>query len=129
VQELVGDFNFDYNFADENGNEAFREFMQDGIWKWVKPGSVKGTQLFICGREQVVGPENQLGKGLGSPSYIRKELRPLYSSAPPAISDRSFSNSAICFFSREISWSIASTFRSSNGVSMAARFASVLLIR
>ena len=33
----IGDFNFDYNFANENGNEAFREFMRDGIWKWVKP--------------------------------------------------------------------------------------------
>ena len=67
--------------------------MRDGIWKWVKPGSVKGTQLFICGREQVVGPENQLGKGLGSPSYIRKELRPLYSSVPfilPPIRDRNW---------------------------------------
>ena len=32
----VGNFNFDYNFADENGNEAFREFMRDGVWKWVK---------------------------------------------------------------------------------------------
>lgn len=39
----VGDFNFDYDFATKNGNEAFRQFMQDGIWKWVKPEKLVDT--------------------------------------------------------------------------------------
>ena len=39
----VGDFNFDYDFATKNGNEAFRQFMQDGIWKWVKPEKLIDT--------------------------------------------------------------------------------------
>ncbi len=33
----IGDFNFDYNFAEKEGNEAFSLFMQDGVWKWIRP--------------------------------------------------------------------------------------------
>ena len=33
----VGDFNFDYDFRTESGNEAFAEFLRDGIWEWVHP--------------------------------------------------------------------------------------------
>ena len=33
----LGDYNFDYVFDTEKGNEAFRLFQKDGIWKWVQP--------------------------------------------------------------------------------------------
>ena len=33
----VGDYNFDFDFATKSGNEAFRAFLQDGVWKWNEP--------------------------------------------------------------------------------------------
>ena len=33
----VGDFNFDYVFATEQGNAAFQAFTQGDIWQWVRP--------------------------------------------------------------------------------------------
>ncbi len=33
----LGDYNFDYVFADKNGNEGFREMLKDNIWQWVQP--------------------------------------------------------------------------------------------
>ena len=33
----VGDFNFDYDFHTETGNKAFSVFLQDDVWKWLKP--------------------------------------------------------------------------------------------
>ncbi len=33
----IGDFNFDFDFQSQNGNEAFKAFMRDGIFKWIKP--------------------------------------------------------------------------------------------
>ena len=33
----IGDFNFDYSFTKQKGNEAFNEFMQDDVWKWIRP--------------------------------------------------------------------------------------------
>lgn len=39
----IGDFNFDYDFHRKTGNEAFRAFMQDGIWYWPKPDPLIDT--------------------------------------------------------------------------------------
>ena len=33
----MGDFNFDYLFRKQRGNESFNEFMRDGVWEWIKP--------------------------------------------------------------------------------------------
>ena len=33
----MGDFNFDYSFANQKGNIAFNEFMKDGVWRWIRP--------------------------------------------------------------------------------------------
>ncbi len=36
----IGDFNFDYVFATDKGNEAFTEFMRDNVWKWIRPAEM-----------------------------------------------------------------------------------------
>ena len=33
----IGDFNFDYSFKDKKGNQAFDDFLKDGVWKWLRP--------------------------------------------------------------------------------------------
>lgn len=33
----VGDYNFDYDFPTKSGNEAFRAFLADGVWRWNEP--------------------------------------------------------------------------------------------
>ena len=42
----IGDFNFDYVFADEKGNEAFNQFLEDGIMKWVRPEELIDTNWY-----------------------------------------------------------------------------------
>lgn len=42
----VGDYNFDFVFADETGNEAFKIFMRDGVWKWVRPEPLIDSNWF-----------------------------------------------------------------------------------
>ena len=42
----IGDFNFDYVFADERGNKAFDNFMQDGVMRWVKPDKLVDTNWY-----------------------------------------------------------------------------------
>lgn len=36
----VGDYNFDYHFETKKGNEGFTAFMQDDVWKWIKPDAL-----------------------------------------------------------------------------------------
>lgn len=33
----VGDFNFDFDFHSQTGNDAFPEMIKDGVWQWIKP--------------------------------------------------------------------------------------------
>lgn len=33
----VGDYNFDYEIDDEQGNESFEAFMEDDVFKWLRP--------------------------------------------------------------------------------------------
>ncbi|MDB4766545.1 endonuclease/exonuclease/phosphatase family protein [bacterium] len=40
----IGDFNFDYSFKTQQGNESFVEFMRDGVWEWVTPEPLIDTQ-------------------------------------------------------------------------------------
>ena len=42
----IGDYNFDYVFDTENGNDAFRIFLRDNIWRWVKPDELIDTNWF-----------------------------------------------------------------------------------
>ena len=42
----LGDYNFDYVFADQNGNEGFREMLKDDIWQWVQPVELVDTNWF-----------------------------------------------------------------------------------
>lgn len=39
----IGDFNLDYDFATEQGNDAFVEILRDGIFEWVKPDPLIDT--------------------------------------------------------------------------------------
>lgn len=39
----AGDFNFDYSFRKQSGNESFNVFMRDGIWEWIKPNPLVDT--------------------------------------------------------------------------------------
>ena len=41
-----GDFNFDYVFETDSGNQAFVEFMRDNVWKWIKPGEMIDTNWY-----------------------------------------------------------------------------------
>ena len=43
----IGDFNFDYNFATQQGNKAFQIFTAEGSpWTWVKPEPLTDTNWF-----------------------------------------------------------------------------------
>ncbi|MEM7456621.1 MAG: hypothetical protein AAF456_19910 [Planctomycetota bacterium] len=42
----LGDYNFDYVFESAQGNEAFRIFMRDGIYKWLKPAEMIDTNWY-----------------------------------------------------------------------------------
>lgn len=42
----IGDFNFDYVFADNKGNKAFDQFLEDGIMKWVRPEEFIDTNWY-----------------------------------------------------------------------------------
>ena len=33
----IGDFNMDYSFVTQRGNDAFPEMLRDNVWQWVKP--------------------------------------------------------------------------------------------
>ncbi|MFT5526562.1 MAG: endonuclease/exonuclease/phosphatase family metal-dependent hydrolase [Pirellulaceae bacterium] len=33
----VGDFNMDYHYEQQKGNEAFAEMLRDNVWHWVRP--------------------------------------------------------------------------------------------
>lgn len=33
----IGDFNFDFSFTTQKGNQAFNEFLKDGVWTWIRP--------------------------------------------------------------------------------------------
>lgn len=33
----IGDFNMDYNFLTQQGNDAFPEMLRDNVWSWVTP--------------------------------------------------------------------------------------------
>ena len=39
----LGDYNFDYVFSTDKGNPAFVNFMQDNVWRWVKPMELVDT--------------------------------------------------------------------------------------
>jgi hypothetical protein len=39
----IGDYNFDYSFVTQTGNEAFTEFLDGGTWTWVKPDPLVDT--------------------------------------------------------------------------------------
>lgn len=39
----VGDYNFDFDFAADTGNDAFKAFMRDGIWSWARPAELVDT--------------------------------------------------------------------------------------
>ena len=40
----IGDFNMDYNFKTQKGNEALPEMLRDNIWAWVQPEEWIDTQ-------------------------------------------------------------------------------------
>ena len=42
----LGDYNFDYVFETRKGNESFRLFMKDDVWKWVEPIELIDTNWY-----------------------------------------------------------------------------------
>ena len=42
----LGDYNYDYVFADRQGNEGFRKMMRDNVWKWIEPDELIDTNWF-----------------------------------------------------------------------------------
>jgi len=42
----LGDYNFDYVFETNKGNPAFVNFLQDNIWRWVKPTDLVDTNWY-----------------------------------------------------------------------------------
>ena len=42
----LGDYNFDYVFDTRKGNEAFRLFMKDSVWRWVEPVELIDTNWY-----------------------------------------------------------------------------------
>ena len=42
----LGDYNFDYVFADKNGNEGFRQMMKDNVWRWIEPAEPIDSNWF-----------------------------------------------------------------------------------
>ena len=42
----IGDFNFDYEFKTEKGNDGFAEFVRDDVWKWIKPQKLIDTNWY-----------------------------------------------------------------------------------
>ena len=42
----LGDYNFDYVFETRKGNEGFRRFMKDSVWKWVEPIELIDTNWY-----------------------------------------------------------------------------------
>lgn len=39
----LGDFNFDYHYPTEKGNDAFEAMLRDNVWLWVKPKPMVDT--------------------------------------------------------------------------------------
>ena len=39
----IGDFNFDYDFQSQKGNDSFTEFMRDNVWQWISPEQLIDT--------------------------------------------------------------------------------------
>jgi endonuclease/exonuclease/phosphatase family metal-dependent hydrolase len=39
----VGDFNMDFVFATERGNEGFTAMLRDNVWQWVRPEELIDT--------------------------------------------------------------------------------------
>ena len=39
----IGNYNFDYDFKTQKGNSGFDAFLQDGVWKWIKPDPMIDT--------------------------------------------------------------------------------------
>ena len=42
----VGDYNFDYDFLSQKGNQGMTEMLRDGIWEWVKPSELIDTNWY-----------------------------------------------------------------------------------
>ena len=42
----MGDFNMDYHFESERGNEAFDVFLTGDVWHWVRPGNWVDTNYY-----------------------------------------------------------------------------------
>ena len=59
----LGDYNFDYVFATEQGNPAFVNFMRDNIWRWVKPMEMVDNNWFDNPKEPD-GKDDYLGSML-----------------------------------------------------------------
>lgn len=39
----IGDFNMDFDFRTERGNDAFPEMIRDNVWEWVRPNQLIDT--------------------------------------------------------------------------------------
>lgn len=42
----LGDYNYDFVFATETGNEGFKAMLRDNVWRWVRPTELIDTNWF-----------------------------------------------------------------------------------
>jgi endonuclease/exonuclease/phosphatase family metal-dependent hydrolase len=49
----IGDFNMDFDFRTERGNDAFPEMIRDSIWTWVRPKELVDTNWADRGKDGV----------------------------------------------------------------------------
>jgi endonuclease/exonuclease/phosphatase family metal-dependent hydrolase len=49
----IGDFNMDFDFRTERGNDAFPEMIRDNVWAWVRPKELVDTNWADRGKDGV----------------------------------------------------------------------------
>ena len=42
----IGDYNFDFVFATNSGNDGFRAMLRDNIWQWIRPDPLVDTNWY-----------------------------------------------------------------------------------
>lgn len=56
----IGDFNMDYDFHTQKGNDAFAEMIRDNVWMWVRPAELIDTNWSADGAGNDNYPDSML---------------------------------------------------------------------
>jgi hypothetical protein len=91
----IGDFNMDYDFRTERGNDAFPEIIRDNIFSWVKPVELIDTNwlYFDLRRRRSAKPMDVTSKivelGSGTAVKATKSLAPRKTASLPVYKSNS----------------------------------------